>query len=135
MVWLLADQMLYRESAGSTRGLSGFGALVFSLTDEANQMSSYYNLGLVYEGLFRSRPRDRTGLGFTTGWYSDAWNRGLAAAGLPQKDYEAAIELNHGFVLGRGVMIQPDLQYIIRPGGTGEIDNAFLIGAKVSVTF
>jgi len=135
MLWLLADQMLYRAAPGSPRGLSAFGALVFSLTDEANQMSSYFNAGLVYEGLFAARPRDRTGLAVSTGWYSDAWNDGLKAAGSPEKDYEAAIELNHGFVLGRGILIQPDIQYIIRPAGTGDIDNAFLVGARVSVDF
>jgi porin len=135
MLWLLADQMLYRVSPGSARGLSAFGALVFSLTDEANQMSRYFNVGLIYEGLFDGRPQDRTGLGITTGWYSDAYDDGLVAAGLPSKTYEAAIELNHGFVLPRGILIQPDIQYIIRPAGTGEIDNAFLIGARVSIDF
>lgn len=135
MLWLLADQMLYRVSPGSAQGLSAFGALVFSLTDEANQMSSYFNIGLVYEGLFKARPRDRTGLGITTGWYSDAWNDGLVLAGLPERSYEAAIELNHLFALPYGIVIQPDIQYIIRPGGTGDIDNAFLVGARVSINF
>uniref|UniRef100_UPI0025D3A801 carbohydrate porin n=1 Tax=Thiocapsa sp. TaxID=2024551 RepID=UPI0025D3A801 len=98
-------------------------------------MSRYFNVGLVYEGLFDGRQQDRTGLGITTGWYSDAYDDGLVAAGLPSKTYEAAIELNHGFVLPRGILIQPDIQYIIRPAGTGEIDNAFLIGARVSIDF
>jgi porin len=135
MLWLLADQMLYRVSPGSSRGLSAFGALVFSLTDEANQMSHYFNVGLVYEGLFEQRPTDRTGFGVSAGWYSDAYDDGRIAAGLPSTSYEAAIELNHRFALTRGIAIQPDIQYIIRPAGTGEIDNAFLIGARVSVDF
>ncbi|WP_295389971.1 carbohydrate porin [uncultured Thiodictyon sp.] len=135
MIWLLADQMLYRKSPGSPQGLSAFGALVFSLTDRVNPMSGYYNVGLVYLGLFNARPLDRTGLGLTTGWYGHSYNQGLRAAGQPTRAYEAAIELNHQFVLGHGINFQPDLQYIVRPAGTGTIPDAFAVGAKLSVTF
>ncbi|AFL72334.1 carbohydrate porin [Thiocystis violascens] len=135
MGWVLADQMLYRESAGADRGLSGFGAVVFSLTDDVNPMTWYFNTGLIYEGLFRARPRDTTGLAITSGWFGDRVNVARNAQDLAEKDYEAVIELNHKFVLGHGIAIQPDLQYVIRPAGTGDIDNALLIGAKVSVQF
>jgi porin len=135
MIWLLADQMLYRESPGERRGLSAFGALVLSLTDKTNPMTSYFNAGLVYEGLFRIRPRDRTGLGVTAGWFGSEYKTGLAAAGLETKSHEAVIELNHLFLVGRGIGIQPDIQYIIRPAGTGSISNALAVGAKVSVDF
>jgi porin len=135
MVWLLADQMLYRESPGSRRGLSAFGALVFSLTDRANPMSSYFNAGLVYEGMFYGRPRDKTGLAVTTGWFGGEYNVGLSAAGLPTKSYEAVIELNHMFLVDMGIGIQPDVQYIIRPTGTGSIADALAIGAKLSIDF
>jgi porin len=135
MVWLLADQMLYRESPGSRRGLSAFGALVFSLTDRANPMSSYFNAGFVYEGLFCGRPRDRTGFAVTTGWFGSEYNGGISAAGLPTKSYEAVIELNHMFLVGMGIGIQPDVQYIVRPAGMGSITNALAVGTKVSIDF
>jgi len=35
----------------------------------------------------------------------------------------------------RGVSIEPDIQYIIRPGGTGNIPNALVIGAQVGINF
>ena len=135
MGWVLADQMLYREKAGSGRGLWGFGALVFSFTNDVNPMTWYFNAGLVYEGLFQSRPRDTTGLAITSGWFGDQVNVARNLQGLPEKDYEAVIELNHQFVLGHGISIQPDIQYIIRPAATGDIDNALAVGARVSVTF
>ena len=135
MVWLLAEQMLYRAAPGSSRHLSAFGSLVFSLTDKVNKMTNYFNAGLVYQGLFPARPRDKTGLGITAGWYSSEYNDGLQAVGLAEKDYEAVVEINHRFVLGHGLALQPDLQYIIRPGGTGDIDNALVVGAKVSLDF
>lgn len=135
MIWLLADQRLTREAPGSGRGLSAFGALVFSLTDRANDMSSYFNMGLIYEGLFPGRPRDRTGLAFTAGWFGSAYNRGRAAAGLAEKSTEGVVELNHLFLLGLGIGLQPDVQWVLRPAGTGAIADAFAVGAKVSVDF
>jgi len=108
---------------------------VFSFTNDTNPMPWYFNAGLVYEGLFRGRPRDTTGLAVTSGWFGDEVNFARRTDALPEKDYEAVIELNYRFVLGRGISIQPDIQYIIRPAGTDEIDNALAIGAKVSVNF
>ncbi|HRS82585.1 MAG TPA: carbohydrate porin [Smithellaceae bacterium] len=135
LVWLLADQMLLRESPGDKRGLSAFGTLVLSLTDKTNPMTSYFSAGFVYEGLFRVRPRDRTGLAVTTGWFGSEYKNGLAAAGLETKSHEAVIELNHLFLVGRGIGIGPDIQYIIRPAGTGTISDALAVGVKVSVDF
>lgn len=135
MGWVLTDQMLYREKPGAGRGLWGFGSLVFSFTNDTNPVPWYVGAGLVYEGLFNGRPRDTTGLALSSGWFGDEVNVARRADGVPTKAYEAVVELNHQFVLGRGIRIQPDIQYIIRPAGTGEIDNALLIGARVSVTF
>jgi porin len=135
MIWLLADQMLHRESPGSPRGLSAFGALVFSLTNKANPMTNYFNAGLIYEGLFPGRPRDRTGFAVTTGWFGREYNDGLSASGQRRKSYEAVIELNHKFLVGMGISIQPDVQYIVRPGATDAISDALAVGAKVSIDF
>jgi porin len=135
MGWVLADQMLYREQPGVDRGPWGFGSLVFSFTNDTSPVPWYVGAGLVYEGLFKGRPRDTTGLAIISGWFGDEVNVSRRGERLPEKDYEAIIELNHQFVLGRGISIQPDIQYIIRPVGTGEIDNALAIGARVSVNF
>ncbi len=135
MGWALVDQMLYREQPGAERGLWGFGALVFSFTNDTNPMTWYFNAGLVYQGLFAGRPGDKTGLAVTSGWFGDQVNVARQTDGLAEKDYEAVIELNHTFVLGHGIAIEPDLQYIIRPAATGDIDNALAIGAKLMIQF
>ncbi|MFV0416394.1 MAG: carbohydrate porin [Chthoniobacterales bacterium] len=31
--------------------------------------------------------------------------------------------------------VQPDIQWVINPGGTGNIDNALVIGAQIGITF
>jgi hypothetical protein len=37
--------------------------------------------------------------------------------------------------LAKFAYIQPDIQFISRPGGTGSIDDAVVIGAQMSVSF
>jgi porin len=54
---------------------------------------------------------------------------------LPTKHDEAVLELNHKFELGRGIAFTPDIQYVIDPAGTREIDDAFLAGAKITIQF
>ncbi len=135
MLWVLADQMLYREHAGDDRGLWGFGSWVYSLRDDVNLLDNYFSLGLVYQGLFAGRPRDTSGLALSKGWFSDALKPARRSEGLAIMHDEAVIELNHRFELGRGMALQPDLQYIINPAGTNDIDNAFLIGARFTIQF
>jgi porin len=81
------------------------------------------------------RPRDRTGFAVTTGWFGGEKIGKTYAVGMLTKRYEAVIELNHMFLVGMGIGIQPDVQYIVRPAGTGSITNALAVGTKVSIDF
>jgi porin len=47
-----------------------------------------------------------------------------------------ALELTYRFRFYRdAVFLQPDLQYIIRPGGTGKIADAFVAGFQIGINF
>jgi hypothetical protein len=50
--------------------------------------------------------------------------------------YGTALEFTYGFPFRGGALIlQPDMQYIIRPGGTGQFSNAFLGGVRAGINF
>jgi porin len=52
------------------------------------------------------------------------------------QQYEAVIELTYRVaLLNSALYLQPDLQYIIRPGGTGRLPDALALGAQVAVNF
>jgi len=135
MIWLLADQMLLRAQPGSERGLWGFATWVNSLEDSVNLLDDHLGVGLVYTGPFAVRPRDSLGLAFTRGWISDEQNIARLAQGLPHQTDESVYELNYKFVLGRGVAFEPDVQYIQKPAATGQIPDAWAVGAKVTIDF
>lgn len=135
MLWLTADQTLWRPSPSSMRGLSGFATWVLSLEDKVNLLSQQLSLGLVWQGPFAARAGDALGLAVSRGWVSDEQNKARRAQGLVSQHAETALELNYRIALGRGLALTPDIQCILDPGATGEIDNAWLIGAKLSVDF
>ena len=45
------------------------------------------------------------------------------------------LELTYGCAVRPGLLLQPDLQYIINPGGNKAIPNALAIGVNVVVNF
>jgi porin len=135
MLWLLAEQMLHRPEPGTERGLWGFGAWVRSLEDRVNLLDDQLTLGLVYRGPHASRPRDSLGFQFTRGWVTDVANGPRRAQGLATLHAESVYELNYRFALGRGISVQPDVQYIQDPAAIGAIPDAWAVGAQVTVDF
>ena len=52
------------------------------------------------------------------------------------QQYETALELTYRFrFLKDSVYFAPDLQYIIRPGGTGQIPDALVVGFEAGINF
>lgn len=73
-----------------------------------------------------ARPNDRVALGFANAWFSDA---------LPNQTTETVLSTTYTYHVNDVLEVSPDLQYIIRPGGTGDIDDALLLGMLIYVTF
>jgi porin len=92
------------------------------------------NGGLVYEGLLPSRPRDRTAVGVTYGKFSEQLARAQRDAGAPSQRYELALELTYIIQATGWLQVQPDVQYIINPGGTGRIRDALVVGFQLALT-
>jgi len=96
---------------------------------------------VLLRGLFPSRPTDVGGFGVVYGRFSA--DRQASQRRAQQSDptvgvqrYETALELTYRFRLrGGAVFFQPDLQYIIRPGGTGRIADAFVAGFQSGINF
>ena len=133
--YVLLDQMLYREEPEADQGLYAFGVFVTSPDQNENTFPYFYSVGLVYQGLLDFRPQDKTALGATTGWFSDKLSDARRDAGLERQSAETVIELNHQIQVTPAIYVRPDLQYVIRPSGRRDIDNALVVGFEAGVTF
>ncbi len=61
--------------------------------------------------------------------------RAVTNPSVAVQDYETTLELTYGCAVRPGLLIQPDLQYIIHPGGNRAIPNALAIGVNLVANF
>jgi porin len=130
-----ADQMVYQEAPGSDEGLYVFVASGYYPQREIAIVPFQVNAGVHYKGLFPGRGGDRTMLHFIYGDLSREYARSVHVPGGHFADSEKVLEIAHRFQVTPWSYFQPDLQYVIDPGGTGDIADAIVIGAQMGVTF
>ena len=129
------DQMVYQEAPGSDQGLTVWAASGYYPQDNISIMPFQVNSGLIYKGLIPSRDDDREIVGVMYGRFSHDYASVLRNAGSGDPQYELVLEVAHRIQLSKFAYIQPDLQWVVRPGGTGRIPDALVLGAQMGVTF
>jgi porin len=118
----IVDQELWNDHSPDDRNLSVFVRATGAPSDR-NQIDRYLDGGATFKGPLVSRPDDTIGLGVAIGRISplaSAYDRDtIAVTGLPipVRNFEAALELTYQWVLSKNWYMQPDLQYIVHPGG------------------
>lgn len=137
----VADGKSFKNvSTGSKPKLSDQGLYFFSLTNFApaynNPLPFYFQTGLIYKGLIPTRDADQLGIAFGYGNYSfdkiqSEENNGVGV----HQTYEAVLEVDYRVQLTQFAYIQPLVQYIIRPNGTGLVHNDTILGFQMGVNF
>jgi porin len=128
-------------SPGSNRGLGLFGSVIYAPDPRIQQMPFFFNAGVAARGIFESRPVDTLGLGLVYGQFSEDLQDAQEVEQLLNptigiQNHETAIELTYRLYFAKtAIFLQPDLQYIIRPGGTGAIPNALVVGFQAGINF
>ena len=130
-----ADYQVYAETPGSEEGLALFLTLGYSPDDDAAIIPLQSTFGANYTGLIPGRDKDKTLLFVTYGGFSDVLGDERAAAGNSRPDYELVTEIGHRIQITPSTYIQPDIQYIHRPGGTGDIKDATVLGVQFGASF
>jgi len=130
-----ADQKVYQEAPGSDQGLTLWTAFVLSPQENIAKIPFQWNCGVAYQGVVPQRDQDIAMFGLAYGSFSDDYgNAGNAYNGEPVS-YEMALEWGYRIQFNRFLYAQPNIQYIVQPGGTGSIPDAFVLGMQIGVTF
>lgn len=129
------DVQVYRESDASDEGLTVFATLAYTDNDDVAIIPVQSTLGLHYKGLLPGRPDDRTVAFVTYGGFGDAYSDAQVAGGGASVDNEMVFELGHRVQLTPYAYMQPSVQFIRTPGGTGNIDDAVVLGVQAGVSF
>jgi porin len=133
--WVVVDQQIYRESykpKEAFRGLSAFGRVSTAAADR-NPVTAYFDAGLNYTGLLPGRDKDILGVAFSYEHLSDQLRQ---LSGTPVvSHHEHVLEATYLWTLNDHFAVQPDLQYIINPGGVDRIPNALVGGLRFIINF
>jgi porin len=130
-----ADQMVFPETPGSEQGLTVWSAFVLSPPQNIAKLPFQVNGGLVYRGLIPGRDDDYACFGVVYGKFSRNFACTVANAGEGYPKYELVFEWNYKIQLTKFAFVQPDIQWVINPGGTNRIPNALVLGAQMGMVF
>jgi porin len=126
-LFLLGEQMVYRDGGvGSDQGLTLFGAFIYAPQSRINPLPYFAAAGASYRGLVPGRDKDTAGFALYYGRFS---------RDLPGQTYELVLEWTYAIAVARWLFVQPDLQYVVNPGGRSSVGNAVVVGAQLAVEF
>ncbi len=145
-IYGIIDQTLFREEGSADEGASAFLRLA-AVPADRNLIDLYLDTGVAYKGLIPDRPNDTLGLGFILSRISPAaraFDRDTILFGQgrgPVRSSEAVIELTYQAEIVPGLTVQPDFQYVMRPGGGLADDsgrrlrNAAVFGLRATINY
>jgi porin len=126
------DQMIWRKYANKRSddplGVNFFMRFQADMKDR-NETHRNLDCGLTYKGFWNSRPDDVVGIGSSMVRFSPGYREEEDL----QYGYETAMECFYRMQVTERLMVQPDFQYIWRPGG--QHPNATILGLAFHVEF
>jgi porin len=151
-IYTVVEQMIYHvpDAEEEQRGISVFTRASGSPPDRS-LIDYYVDAGVSFNGVIPSRPNDSFGIAGAYAHISpnasrlDQEKAFFAGVPSPIRKYEALIEATYQYQIMTGWTVQPDFQYIFRPGGgipdpndpagIRRIGNAAVVGWRSTVKF
>lgn len=131
-VYLLAEQDLVGTADGEGRHLAGFVRLGLS-DGRTTPFRGGWQGGLLLDRPFAGRPASAVSVGMGNGALSRNYRRSNPADLPALETGETILELTYRDEIVKGVSVQPDVQYILNPSADPTIDNAFVVGLRISI--
>ena len=141
-VYCILEQKLYEPALGSSDGLYLFGRCMF-LPDDRNVATISTEVGAVYKGVFRRARdvRDSFGIGFGYNRISgrvqeaDHLASNAGVRDVPNLRFESLVEATYACPITGHWKLQPDIQWVIRPGAADRYPNAVVLGVRSVLSF
>ncbi len=144
--YAVLEQMLVPFDPKGEKGIAAFGRLQVTQADR-NTVDFYADGGINISGFWSAWPDDSISVGAGYARISSAargFDQDTASFGMPAavRNYEAVLEATYSHQIARGWTVQPDIQYIMHPGGgasdpnspSGQrIPDALILGVRMTV--
>ena len=138
----VVDQTVWQSKADTSRNLNVFGRIM-GAPDRQNFVDFNFNGGVTLAAPLPGRDSDSAGIDFGIGRVSSRTAALDADSALPRQGTEELFEFTYQATVTGWLVVQPDLQYVVNPGG-GVLDpdnpdhklrNELVAGARAVVTF
>jgi len=133
-LYMMVEQQLSRIGVDGERGLAGWLRLGLA-DDRFNPIELNLSGGLVYTGPSAARAEDQLGIAVSRAQFGAPYRAAMAAAATPGTRSELTIEVSYRAVVTPWLSVQPDLQYIINPGGDSGLRDALVFGLRTQSVF
>ena len=127
--YALIEGPLYSAPSNSERTLSGWIRAGVA-NGRINPVNRYLGAGLVYTGFLTGTGRDQLGLAAAYGGFSRLSRIGASDNGGDLGPQETNVELTYQYQVKKWLFLQPDVQYVISPGGDPLYKNAIVAGLR-----
>jgi porin len=128
--YAMGQQMLWRSSADPHTNFSVWGGLTFSPQQDISLLPLMGFAGTIWQGFVPGRDRDQFLLTYLVSGFSRNYADSIVAVGGKRPTADHVLEASYPIYITNNYTIQPDIQYIIRPNGTGDIRDSLVIGIQ-----
>ena len=131
--YALGQQLLWEQKPGQPHAphFSVFGGATWSPPTGVTEMPWSGFFGASWQGPLAARPNDHLYAVGQIGNFSDPYARSVGQS--PAGAFESVLNAGYIFKITKELSVQPDIQYIIRPGGFGQSGNALVLGLQIAV--
>lgn len=131
--YLLLDRSLYSESVDGSGGLNLFVRLGMT-NDHVNVVRAHVGGGLTYLGPISGRDEDELGYAFAYASFGTDFQKLNRFYGQTTSAFEAAHELTYRGALTPWLALQYNVQYIMNPSASVDVNDAVVHGLRVEIS-
>ncbi len=131
--YVLAEKVL-ADGGGMGRTVTAFLRAGFS-DGNTGTFKSSWNTGVLIEHAVMSRPDSQLSFGVDQATLGDSYRAAAAASGPALGASETHFEITYSDKIAKHLTLQPDLQYVIDPGGDRHAPNALVAILRLTADF
>lgn len=131
-IYAYAEHRLTGDRTDDPEGFAGW--LRVGIADTRfNDIGSYLGGGIVHTGALPGRGEDQVGISFAIANLDSRFRQSETKADRSLDRHELIIEVAYQAVLTPWLSVQPDVQYVIDPGGSRIVGDAVVLGLRMKV--
>ena len=148
-LYATADQMVWLDPTESDHNVNVFGRVLWAPQADRNLVTFSMNAGVTLHEPFRHRDSDTFAVGMGYAKVSSVASRldrdtaAFSGTFVPTRGGETYFEVSYQYQVFPWWQLQPDLQYVINPGGgvvnpndpSSRIGNEVILGLRTTILF